>query len=82
LNRMDEYNSGWDPEVRRYFRKIINSFSMGLLWMLTSATAGLYFDLAKVGDGWKWYNVLYYVLFLAGLSGLLFYLYRTWSKKD
>lgn len=79
---MDEYNSGMDPEVKKYFRKIINSFSVGLLWMLTAATAGLYFKLGPLHDGVRWYNVLFYVLLAASFGGLLFYLYRVWSKKN
>jgi hypothetical protein len=42
--------TGMDPEVRRYFRKIMNSFAFGLLWMLTLSTVGLYMGLAYVGD--------------------------------
>jgi hypothetical protein len=78
---MDEYNSGMDPEVKKYFRKIINSFSLFLLWMMTVVTAGLYFKLGPVHDGVRWYNVLFYGLFALSLGGLLFYLYRVWRKK-
>lgn len=79
---MDEYNSGMDPEVKKYFRKIINSFSAGLLWMMAAATAGLYFKLAPVYDGLRWYNVVFYVLLAVSFAGLLIYLYRVWGKKE
>lgn len=71
-----------DPGVKKYFRKIINSFSAGLLWMMAAATAGFYFKLAPIYDGVKWYNVLFYALLAASFGALLFYLYRVWGKKE
>jgi hypothetical protein len=71
---------GWDPEVKRYFRKIISSFSFGLLWMMSAVTAGLYFGLAYRSD----ISVVYVILFYVGLLGSLFlllrYYYRLWKK--
>jgi len=78
---MDEYNSGMDPEVSRYFRKILNSFSVALFWLLSVATAGLFFGLALVRNGLRWYNLLFYALFLLTFGLLLRYLYRVWGKK-
>jgi TRAP-type C4-dicarboxylate transport system permease small subunit len=78
---MDEYNSGMDPEVRRYFKKIMNSFSFGLMWLLTMATAGIYFELGFVRDGFKWYNIIFYSLCLVSFIFLIRYLYKTWKDK-
>lgn len=70
---------GWDPEVKRYFRKIISSFSFGLLWMMSAVTAGLYFGLAFRKDVPVIYNILFYAIFLASLLLLLRYFYRLWK---
>jgi Kef-type K+ transport system membrane component KefB len=78
---MDEYDRGMDPEVKRYFRKIMNSFSYGLLWMLFTMTTGLYFDLASIHNGIAWYNIVFYAIALTTFLGLVFYLYRVWSGK-
>jgi ABC-type spermidine/putrescine transport system permease subunit II len=79
---MDEYNTGMDPEVKRYFRKIINSFSIGLMWMLSVATTGLFYGLGISRNGIKWYNILFYLLSLITLAGLIYYLYKVWNKKE
>ena len=72
---------GFDPEVVRYFKKIISSFSMGLLWMLTNVTAGLYFGLADLHHGkWNLANLLYYFYAVTSLLALIWYFYRTWKK--
>jgi hypothetical protein len=71
--------SGWDPEVKKYFRKIINSIFLGMMWLMSGVTAGLYFGLAYRGDISIIYNILYYVLMAGTLALLLRYLYRTWK---
>lgn len=80
LNCMDEYNQGWDPGVKKFFRKILASFGAGLLWMMLMATAGLYFGLALIDDTLHWYNMLFYVIFLLSFAWLIYYLYKLWSK--
>jgi len=71
---------GWDPEVTKYFRKIISSFSFGLLWLMSNVTAGLYFGLAYRKDVPVIYVILFYVYLLASLLLLLRYYYRLWKK--
>jgi hypothetical protein len=77
---MDEYNSGMDPEVKKYFRKIMKSFSVGLLWLLVIATAGIYFKLGEVRYGAHWYNILFYSLFVLSFILLIRYYYKLWKK--
>jgi hypothetical protein len=76
---MDEYDSGMDPEVKKYFRKIMNSFSLGLLWMLIFSTAGLFMGLGIIRNGLQWYNILFYIIAIASFIGLLFYFYKVWK---
>ena len=79
---MDEYNRGMDPEVKRYFKKIMNSFAAGALWLLTVSTAGLFFDLAIVRNGVQWYNIVFYVTAFVSFTALLYYYYKVWNRKD
>lgn len=76
---MDEYNSGMDPEMKRYFRKILSSFSWGALWLLSFATLGIFFQLGFVANGIKWFNLLFYFMLLASLFLLLRYYYKMWK---
>lgn len=80
---MDEYSSsGMDPEVKRYFRKILNSFAVGLLWLMSMGIAGLFFKLAIVKNNVRWYNIVFYGVFLSTLALLILFFYRVWRKKD
>jgi len=76
---MDEYNTGMDREIKRYFRKILNSFSWGALWLISIATLGIFFQLAIVSGDIKWYNILFYLILLGSLFLLLRYYYKVWK---
>ena len=79
---MDEYNSGMDTEVKVYFRKIMKSFSVGLLWLMLSATTGLFLKLGYLNNGWRWQNILFYGLLILSLAFVVRYLLNVWRKKD
>jgi len=68
-----------DPEVKKYFRKIIYSFSFGMLWLTANVTAGIYFGLAYNNDQ-PIFMILFYTFFVLSLFLLLRYYYRTWKK--
>jgi hypothetical protein len=70
---------GFDPEVSRYFKKIINSFSYGFLWLLAIAYSGIYYGLAIVRAGLHWYNIVFYICLALSLFVLLRYYYRLWK---
>jgi hypothetical protein len=68
---------GWDPEVTRYFRKIINTIAYGLLWLMAVLTAGLYFGLAYRSN--TLYIILFYTVLVISLGFLVRYYYRIWK---
>ena len=71
---------GWDPEVKKYFKKVLNSIFTGLLWLMSMVTLGFYFQLAYTNGKPLIYTILFYVLLAGSLAWLLFYFYRTWKK--
>lgn len=76
---MDEYNSGMDPEIKKLFKKIVNSFSWGALWLLGIATLGIFFQLGVVTNGIRWYNILFYLVLVSSLFLLIRYYFRAWK---
>lgn len=71
---------GWAPEIKKFFKRIMNSISITLLWLMIMATTGLYFGLAFSNGK----PVIYTIIFYIGLTGsfvwLVVYLFRTWKK--
>lgn len=70
----------WDPDVKRFFGKIINSISLTLLWMLSCATAGIYFKLGYFNEGPALNPILFYSLMAFSLFLLIRYLMKIWNK--
>jgi hypothetical protein len=68
---------GWDPEVTKFFRKIINTIAYGLLWLMAVLTAGLYLELAYHSK--TVYVVLFYTGLVISLGLLIRYYYRIWK---
>lgn len=81
LTRMDqEHEQGMDPEMKRFFQKILSTITYGLLWMMAAATAGLYYKLAWRDERPLYAVILFYTLAVAGLFVLLRYYYTLWKK--
>jgi FtsH-binding integral membrane protein len=71
---------GWDPDVKKFLLKVLNSISLGLLWLMACATAGIYYGLAYGKP--LIYTILFYVLMLASLVLLTRYLLKIWKKEE
>ena len=76
---MDEYNTGMDPEIKLLFRKIINSLSYGVLWLIFILATGLFFDLGKIQGAIQWFNIVYYIIAIITLALLVRYYIRAWG---
>lgn len=70
---------GWDTDVKKFLTKILNSISVVLIWMITFATAGIYFQLGYVYGKPVWQPVLFYTVMLVALLLLIRYLHKNWS---
>ena len=70
----------WDPEVRKFFIRIINSVALGLFWMMACATAGIYFKLAYFNGQPVINNILFYAGMAITLFLLVRYLLRVWKN--
>ena len=69
---------GWDPGVKKYFRKILSTIGWGMLWIMLVLTAGFYFGLAHSSN--ILICVFFYTAFGISLFLLLRYYYRLWTK--
>lgn len=71
---------GMDPEVARYFRKILRSLFAGLMWLFSNITLGIYFKMAYGSEYAEIVHILFYIWLSLSLAILLWYLYRVWKK--
>ena len=71
----------WDPEVKKFFVKILNSVCLGLAWMMACATAGIYYKLGYFHGQPPVYTILFYAGMLGSLFLLIRYLYKKWKDE-
>ncbi len=71
---------GWDPDIKRFFAKILNSIAITLLWIMAGATAGFYFQLAYSNGKPVIYTIIFYIIMGGTLFLLVRYLYKTWKN--
>ncbi|MEI9943710.1 MAG: hypothetical protein WDN26_05760 [Chitinophagaceae bacterium] len=71
---------GWDPEVKKFFLRILNTISMGLIWLITAVAAGIYNKLAWKGDRPIIFVILFYTVAAISLFFVIRYIYRLWKK--
>ena len=72
--------SGWDPDVKKFLLKILNSISWVLLWMIAAATAGIYFQLAYSNGKPPVYTIIFYAAAAVTLFLLIRHLYKVWKN--
>jgi ABC-type uncharacterized transport system permease subunit len=70
-----------EPELREFFRRIIQTVSVGLLWLMINSTAGIMFGYAFFEQGVHLNNILFYAWLLISGFFIVRYFIRTWRKK-
>lgn len=74
-------SGGIEPEVKDFLKRVMQTVSTGMLFLLVHMTFGLYlnwgFYEGQIGIG----NVIYYVFFLGSFAGLIYYYYILWKER-
>ena len=68
-----------DPEVAKYFKKIVRSLIAGLMWLFSNITLGIYFQLAYSDRYAEIVHILFYIWLILSLVLLLWYFYKVWK---
>ncbi len=71
---------GWDPEVKKYFKKILYSICFGLFWLMSFVAIGLYAGLAYPKEHSLIAVILFYTIMFTLFCLLMRYYYRAWRK--
>ncbi|GAB4093269.1 hypothetical protein [Flaviaesturariibacter terrae] len=76
---MDEYDRDFDPEARRYLKKVLNTIFVGIFWLLFVVLFGLYLGWGiPFGGRVDGFNIAFYCLFALSLAALIRFFWRTW----
>ena len=67
-----------EPDVRLFLLTILNTISMGMVWLLLNMTFGIYYGFAFFEDTPTLGNYIYGAFFLSSLILLIRYLKKKW----
>ena len=68
-----------EPDVKAFLLLIVQTISMGILWLLINMTVGIYFNYAFFEGSPSIWNIIYYIFFLISLALLIMYLRKKWK---
>jgi NADH:ubiquinone oxidoreductase subunit 3 (subunit A) len=74
-------SNGIEPEVKDFLKRVLQTVSTGMLFLLTNMTFGLYFNWAFYSQEITAGNIIYYCFFISSFIGLLYYYYRLWKQR-
>jgi hypothetical protein len=69
-----------EPEIREFFRRIVSSLSLLILWMIINLTLGIRLNLAFIETKIRWYNIVFYIWLTASLVVLIWLCLKIWQK--
>ena len=68
--------SGMEPEAQDFLKRIVQTVSVGMLFLLLHMTFGLYLNWGFFEGTPRLGNIIYYIIFLASFAGLIYFYYR------
>ena len=68
-----------EEDVKEFLIKIVQSISMGLVWLLANMSIGIYFGFAFFEGRPSLGNYIYYAVFILTLIALINYLLKKWK---
>ena len=70
-----------EPEAQDFLKRIVQTVSVGMLFLLLHMTFGLYLNWGFFEDAPTIGNIIYYIVFLVSFAGLIYFYYRLWKGK-
>jgi hypothetical protein len=68
-----------EEDVKEFLIKIVQSISMGLVWLLANMSIGIYFGFAFFEGRPSLGNYIYYAVFILTLIAIINYLRKKWK---
>jgi hypothetical protein len=68
-----------EPDVQEFLIRIMQTISMGVVWLLINMSVGIYFGFAFFEGHPSPGNYIFYVWFLLSFTGLIFYFRKKWK---
>ncbi len=69
-----------EPGVKEYLLRIINTLSVGLIWLAINSSFGIMYDYAFIHEQVTTGNIIFYIWFVISFTTFLWWVIRLWRK--
>ncbi len=69
-----------EPEIREFFKRLVTTISLLILWMAVNVTIGIKYNYAFFEDSVHWYNIVFYIWLIATFVALIWFYKKLWEK--
>lgn len=69
-----------EPGVKEYLLRIINTLSVGLIWLAINSSFGIMYDYAFIHEHVTTGNIIFYIWFVISFTAFLWWVIRLWGK--
>ena len=69
-----------EPGIREFFKRIVATVSLLILWMMINVTIGIKYNLAFFDTSIQWYNIVFYIWLIASFAALIWLCFKIWQK--
>jgi len=69
-----------EPGIKEFFKRLVTTISLLILWMAINMTIGIKYNCAFFENKIHWYNVVFYIWFIASLIVLIWFYVKLWRK--
>ncbi len=70
---------GMEDDTRAFLVLIVNTIALVLMWMIANVLIGIYWGYAFYELSISWKNIVYYIISLATLVWLVWYISKKWK---
>lgn len=72
--------SQMEDDAKQLLTKVVQSLSVGLLWLIINMTAGIYFGWLFFGDHMTMGNIIFYIWLVGSFIGMIVILAKIWKN--
>lgn len=69
-----------EPGIKEFFKRIVTSISLLILWMVINVTLGIKYNLGFFEDHIHWYNIVFYLWLVSSFILLVWIYKKIWEK--
>lgn len=69
-----------EPGIKEFFKRLVTSISLLVLWMMINMVLGIKFNLGFFEEHVQWFNIVFYIWLVASLIALIWVYKKIWEK--